>query len=314
MNALDWTAEAAVLAAILANPADDTPRLVYADWLDEHNQPERAEFIRVQIGLANTGRCKDECRNRIDYECRGCTLRGRERELWGYLPRQDGIMRQFTSILPGVAVLLDGDTGKGLTHDYPWAHVRRGFVESVTCSWEAFDGGECENCGGFGEFRRRHDNGDGPEGPCPNCGGKWNSGPHDDLDDYWDKGTSRTPGLAAALVWSPEVKCPNCRDEGCSGTHSHPGKAGQIIHGILHQSDPRKAHHHHDHRCRYNCSICSGTGRVPNPTPPPATAQPVREVVLTEDIPSALRPTLTHPNYPQICFRVASGGSIEVGL
>jgi uncharacterized protein (TIGR02996 family) len=40
--------EAALLAAILAHPDEDTPRLMYADWLDEHGQPERAEFIRIQ--------------------------------------------------------------------------------------------------------------------------------------------------------------------------------------------------------------------------------------------------------------------------
>jgi uncharacterized protein (TIGR02996 family) len=31
---------------------DNTSRLVYADWLDDHDQPTRAEFIRVQISLA----------------------------------------------------------------------------------------------------------------------------------------------------------------------------------------------------------------------------------------------------------------------
>src|SRR5262245_2593359 len=40
------------LAAIRAAPDDDTPRLVYADWLDEHGDPDRAEFIRVQVELA----------------------------------------------------------------------------------------------------------------------------------------------------------------------------------------------------------------------------------------------------------------------
>ncbi|MDY3560832.1 TIGR02996 domain-containing protein [Gemmata sp. JC673] len=40
--------EAALLAAIGAHPDEDTPRLVYADWLDEHGRPERAEFIRLQ--------------------------------------------------------------------------------------------------------------------------------------------------------------------------------------------------------------------------------------------------------------------------
>lgn len=44
--------EKALLRAVCAEPGDDTPRLVFADWLDEHDQPERAEFIRVQCELA----------------------------------------------------------------------------------------------------------------------------------------------------------------------------------------------------------------------------------------------------------------------
>ena len=40
--------ESALLAAILAHPDEDTPRLMYADWLEEHGRPERAEFIRLQ--------------------------------------------------------------------------------------------------------------------------------------------------------------------------------------------------------------------------------------------------------------------------
>jgi uncharacterized protein (TIGR02996 family) len=46
--------EDALLAAIIANPDEDTPRLVYADWLDENGQPERAEFIRLQIRFASS--------------------------------------------------------------------------------------------------------------------------------------------------------------------------------------------------------------------------------------------------------------------
>src|SRR4051812_23267980 len=41
--------EIAILKAIHTEPRDDTPRLVYADWLDEHDQPEYAEFIRWQV-------------------------------------------------------------------------------------------------------------------------------------------------------------------------------------------------------------------------------------------------------------------------
>src|SRR5262245_57560395 len=41
----------ALLRAVLEVPADDAPRLVFADWLDEHGHPERAEFIRVQLQM-----------------------------------------------------------------------------------------------------------------------------------------------------------------------------------------------------------------------------------------------------------------------
>jgi uncharacterized protein (TIGR02996 family) len=43
--------ELAFLRTILAYPEDDAPRLVFADWLDEHGEFARAEFIRLQIEL-----------------------------------------------------------------------------------------------------------------------------------------------------------------------------------------------------------------------------------------------------------------------
>jgi uncharacterized protein (TIGR02996 family) len=42
----------AFLRSIIENWEDDTPRLVYADWLEEHGNADRAEFIRVQCELA----------------------------------------------------------------------------------------------------------------------------------------------------------------------------------------------------------------------------------------------------------------------
>jgi uncharacterized protein (TIGR02996 family) len=44
--------EDALLKAVIAEPEDDAPRLIYADWLEENGQEARAEFIRVQIELA----------------------------------------------------------------------------------------------------------------------------------------------------------------------------------------------------------------------------------------------------------------------
>ncbi len=44
--------ERGFLVDIAANIDDDTPRLVYADWLVENGREERAEFIRVQVERA----------------------------------------------------------------------------------------------------------------------------------------------------------------------------------------------------------------------------------------------------------------------
>jgi uncharacterized protein (TIGR02996 family) len=44
----------ALFRAICEQPWENTPRLVYADWLDENGDPERAEFIRVQIEAERT--------------------------------------------------------------------------------------------------------------------------------------------------------------------------------------------------------------------------------------------------------------------
>jgi uncharacterized protein (TIGR02996 family) len=44
--------EAALLAAIHEAPEDDAPRLVYADWLEDHGESDRADFIRAQVELA----------------------------------------------------------------------------------------------------------------------------------------------------------------------------------------------------------------------------------------------------------------------
>lgn len=42
----------ALLDAIFAEPDEDTPRLVYADWLEEHDQANYAAFIRMQCAAA----------------------------------------------------------------------------------------------------------------------------------------------------------------------------------------------------------------------------------------------------------------------
>lgn len=81
-----------LLHAILAHPEDDAPRLVYADWLEERGQAERAELIRVQCEIVREESypgdrwCAEAggklLRGVADcYKCRPCCLRRRQDEL-----------------------------------------------------------------------------------------------------------------------------------------------------------------------------------------------------------------------------------------
>ena len=46
------TDDEALVRAVVAHPDDDTPRLVYADWLEETGRPDRAAFVRAQVDAA----------------------------------------------------------------------------------------------------------------------------------------------------------------------------------------------------------------------------------------------------------------------
>src|SRR5262249_2972862 len=45
------THDEAFIRSILETPEDDGVRLIYADWLEEHDNP-RGEFIRTQVELS----------------------------------------------------------------------------------------------------------------------------------------------------------------------------------------------------------------------------------------------------------------------
>ncbi|MFO0796575.1 MAG: TIGR02996 domain-containing protein [Gemmataceae bacterium] len=44
--------EEAFIRAVVDHPGQDTPRLVYADWLDDHAAPDRAAFLRAEAAWA----------------------------------------------------------------------------------------------------------------------------------------------------------------------------------------------------------------------------------------------------------------------
>jgi uncharacterized protein (TIGR02996 family) len=65
--------EAALLRAIRESPDEDTPRLIYADYLDEEGAASRAEFIRLQVARARLP----------EYDPARAALEDREHELLG---------------------------------------------------------------------------------------------------------------------------------------------------------------------------------------------------------------------------------------
>ena len=62
--------EPELLAAI--DYQDHAARIVYADWLEEHDDAERAEFVRLQDALVGA---EDETRAAIERRCQAIAMR-----------------------------------------------------------------------------------------------------------------------------------------------------------------------------------------------------------------------------------------------
>jgi uncharacterized protein (TIGR02996 family) len=87
-----------LLRAILADPADDLPRLAYADWLEEQGESDRAEFVRVQYELTQLAFLDDDVCPRCgagvgqyhENDCPATRLRRREKELLNWPAGEEG--------------------------------------------------------------------------------------------------------------------------------------------------------------------------------------------------------------------------------
>lgn len=123
-----------LLRAVCESPHEDAVRLILADWLDDNDQPTLAEFIRVQMDLADLPAttwfsglevCLHTQGRKLCYRC--AALRAREAELFtaDWLPMLDGSLREWwLSHRPDDATIYN-----------PYSYlVRRGFVETVWCS------------------------------------------------------------------------------------------------------------------------------------------------------------------------------------
>ncbi len=89
--------QTAFLADITTNPDDDAPRLIYADWLDENGEPERAELIRLQCREASGGPLS------FDDDNRAFDLEERNRQAWtAHLPQSPHAQWRFHRGFPEV--------------------------------------------------------------------------------------------------------------------------------------------------------------------------------------------------------------------
>src|ERR1019366_9385047 len=96
------SAEDAFLHTILAHPDDDIPRLVFADWLEEHGNP-RGTFIRLQCDRA---------------------------KLTQYDPAWKDILAQEAALLKQY----EAEWNTPVLRYVDEAHYRRGFIEHVRVS------------------------------------------------------------------------------------------------------------------------------------------------------------------------------------
>ena len=83
----------ALRQAVLLEPDDDTPRLIYADWLEEHHESERASFIRLQVEAAQSEPFGHSARTA---QTRALELLAKNRHQWTqHIPRPFVNSRQF---------------------------------------------------------------------------------------------------------------------------------------------------------------------------------------------------------------------------
>ena len=125
---------AAFMRAIRERPADNTPRLVFADWLQENGDEPRAEFIRAQVELAAGGMRHTHTAGQPG-GCRLCRLRRvQSRYIEG--PGRAEVARLFdrdpNDLWYGGASLVR--LGPGQSQDFA-VEFARGFVWRIECTW-----------------------------------------------------------------------------------------------------------------------------------------------------------------------------------
>ena len=130
----------ALLAAVRQAPRDDAARLVFADWLDEHGEADRAEFIRLQIEIEPLRQPDSDLdrwrRAVIDRHPDEPVPADFPPELLGYAAlarREDRLLEQYRWEWLGPLAAVYEDVSSHLAPTF-----RRGFAEEVALTASAF--------------------------------------------------------------------------------------------------------------------------------------------------------------------------------
>ena len=310
------------LRSICSDRDSDTPRLVYADWLDEHDQPLRAELIRVQCEKASIV---------IPRGGFGRTVKSHEYFRWQILDCRERELLDANELdwipecLSGVLAIAIADhvtapqsvrESRKFTSPVKWT---RGFISHVTLDWQTWlthhaslywPVVKCERCKGSGkeesddrtpvESAKSH----GPSEWLWHCHHTPVHPHHLSAKTFRNlAGFSRSapdhafyPSQESAMNAYEEAvqPCPACRGTG-------------TVEPTM-ECERCKGRGHHGNVTYSHCFSCDGglgkpgTGRVPRTFR--GTEQPLEEVTLTwpvfpdtmtaEDIPGLLEPTREH--------------------
>ncbi len=139
MKAIDEQCEQ-LYRRVLESPFDDTPRLLYADAIEEAGDHARAVLIRAMVELKDVPQCQASrgISNGPKCDCRWCLISRRARDAW----LADELDRRGWWVgMAGYVVSAYQSIGG---HS---ATVRRGFVESVTLYGRNWWGGPCDHVG-----------------------------------------------------------------------------------------------------------------------------------------------------------------------
>ncbi len=178
-----------MLRAIIDEPASDDLRMIFADWLDEHGDAARAEFIRVQCELerkppnGERGNCHCHAHGILLNEpqlgplCRHCSLRRRERDLLGkYQGRwTTDMLDQLPTIHRSPLLQLcarDATRVGSWPSDDSMFRFRCGFVAEVSMKLADWCGVDCPRRCRTGPLGIDY------FGPCPICHGTGRLGGH----------------------------------------------------------------------------------------------------------------------------------------